>query len=95
MSPNGPESSLLSNRTKNFMQRFVFHSISLQQPAEQLAILHAHSSVVAFHESQRNTYLLGATSLNMEHIIQKLLPEKSVDNKSVNQALEAVSAIQK
>ncbi len=77
------------------MQKFVFRSISLEQPAEQLAILRAHSSVVAFHESQRNTYLLGATNLNMDYIMQKLLPEKLVDNKSVNQAPAAVSATQK
>ncbi len=95
MSPNGPQSSLLSNRTKIFMQEYVFRSISLQQPAKQLAILHTHSSIVAFRGNRNNTYLLAATSSNMEHIMQKLLPEKLVDNKSVNQAPAAVSAMQK
>jgi hypothetical protein len=93
--PKGPQSSLLSNQTKNFMQKFVFSTISLQHPAEQLAILHAHSSFVAFRESQRHTYLLAATNSNMEHIMQKLLPEKSVDNKPTNQSPAAASVTPK
>ena len=45
---NVPHSSLLSNRTRTFMENFLFHTISLQNSAEQRAILHAHSSTVAF-----------------------------------------------
>jgi hypothetical protein len=92
--PKGPQSSLLSNRTKNFMQKFVFRSISLRHPAEQLAILHAHSSIVAFRANRSNTYLLAATNSNMEHIMQKLLPEKSVDNKPTNHSLAETSSTQ-
>jgi hypothetical protein len=93
--PKGPQPSLLSNRTKNFMQKFVFRSISLQQPAEQLAILHAYSSIVAFQEGQPTTYLLAATNSNMEHIMQKILSEESVDNKPTNHSPAAASVTQK
>ena len=86
----GHSSSLLSKQTRAFMQRFVFESVSLEQPVEQLAILHAHSSIVAFEEKRNKTYLLAATSPNMEDIMQKLRPGKSVDNKPTN----STSAVQ-
>ena len=76
------------------MQKFAFRSISLQQPTEQLAILRAHSSIVAFRRNQRNTYLLAARNSNMERIMQKLLPKKSIDNKSTNHSSAAASTIQ-
>jgi hypothetical protein len=83
---NDRDSSLLSNRTRAFMENFVFSTISLQKSAEQRAILHGHSSTVAFRAKQNNNYLLAANSSDMEHIMQKLLPEKSVDNKPTNHA---------
>ena len=54
------------------MKKFYFRSISLQQPAEQLAILRAHSSTIAFAHNRRNTYLLATTVANMKYLIQIL-----------------------
>jgi len=89
-----PPSSLLSNRTNNFMKKFAFRSISLQQPTEQLAILRAHSSSVAFCSNGRNTYLLAARHPNMRDLMQKLLALKQVDNKPIKHPLAATSATQ-
>jgi hypothetical protein len=76
------------------MQKFAFRSISLQQPTEQLAILRAHSSIVAFCRNRRNSYLLAARHSNIVDLMQKLLPVKQVDNKPINHPSAATSATQ-
>jgi hypothetical protein len=76
------------------MEKFAFRSISLQQPTEQLAILRAHSSIVAFCSNGRNTYLLAARHLHIRDFMEKLLPVKRVDNKPINHLSAAPSATQ-
>jgi hypothetical protein len=76
------------------MQKFAFRSLSLQQPTEQLAILRANSSIVAFRRNRRNTYLLAARNSNIDCVMQKLLPVKQVDNKPRNHPSASASTTQ-
>jgi hypothetical protein len=66
------------------MQKFVFRSISLQQPQEQLAILRAHLSIVAFRRNQGNNYLLVARNSDIEYLMQKLLLVKPFEKKPID-----------
>lgn len=70
------------------MQKFVFQSINLHSPKEQLAILDAHSSIVVFHRNRRNTYLIAARNSNIKHLMQKLSPKQSFDNKPINHPVQ-------
>ena len=51
---------LLNNKTHLFMKRFAFRSISLRQPpTEQVNILQAHSTTVAFAITNRYNCQIG------------------------------------
>ncbi len=76
------------------MRNFAFRSITLQHPTEQLNILRAHSSTVAFRRNRRNNYLLATRISNMEHFMQKLLPKQSLDQKPINHPSSGASATQ-
>ncbi|CAF3890016.1 unnamed protein product [Rotaria sp. Silwood2] len=84
-------STLLTNRTHNFMHKFAFRSIALQQSIEQLKILHAHSTTVAFCHIKDRNYMLATKKSNIEAIIQKLLPKKPIDKNPMNSRSSAAS----
>lgn len=77
--------SILKNTTNKFMEQFAFRSILLQQQKEQLAILHAHPSTIAFRRSRRNTYLIGTKKSEIDHIMQKLLFKQPLPRKPTAQ----------
>ncbi|CAF1000281.1 unnamed protein product [Rotaria sordida] len=77
-------STLLTNRTHNFMGKFAFRSIGLQQVAEQLNILRAHSSTVAFCNTKDKNYMLATKQSNIKAIMQKLSPIKPIDKNPIN-----------
>lgn len=63
------------------MKNFYFRSIPLQKPAEQLATLRAHSSIIAFGQTRRNTYLLATKKTHIDQLMQILGLGESFGNK--------------
>jgi hypothetical protein len=62
------------------MQRFVIHSLSLQQHTEQLNILRAHAATVAFCCVKDNNYMLATKKSNIDDVMQKLLLSQQVNS---------------
>ncbi|CAM4845808.1 unnamed protein product, partial [Rotaria magnacalcarata] len=75
--------ALLANRTNKFMCAFEFRSVVLHESVEQLKILHAHGSTLAFRNTKDKNYMLAAKQSEMKFIMQKLLSKKQIDENSV------------
>jgi hypothetical protein len=74
------------------MHRFAFRPIVLDQPVEQLDILHAHSKTVAFYRTEDDNYILATKRTNMDSIRHKLLSKTSIDHKK-NEKINDVSSV--
>jgi hypothetical protein len=68
--------------TENFMKNFAFRTVSLQEPMEQLRILRAHSTTVAFCSVNHNKYLLATKKPHIHTFMQKLVPNKSTNRRT-------------
>lgn len=70
--------ALLRGKTDEFMRKFSFYSIPLQQATEQLDMFRVYSSVAAFGRNGRDRYSLIAKASDMEHLMQKLRLDQAV-----------------
>ncbi|CAF3757861.1 unnamed protein product [Rotaria socialis] len=75
--------ALLANRTNKFMCAFEFRSVVMHESVEQLKILHAHGSTLAFRNTKDKNYMLAAKQSEMKFIMQKLLSKKQIDENRV------------
>ena len=87
--------AILRSKTNEFMRKFSFCSIPLQQATEQLVILRAQSSIVAFGRNGRDQYSLVTKTSDMEHLMQKLRPNESVSHQSTIHPSMTASTIPK
>jgi hypothetical protein len=74
------------------MHRFAFRPIVLEQPVEQLDILHANSITIAFYCTEGDNYMLATKKTNMKSIMHKLLSKTSIDYKE-NEKINDVSSV--
>jgi hypothetical protein len=82
----------LSDQTCDFMKRFAFRSISLQQSVQQLDILRAHANTVAFSIVKNNNCMLATKHVNIMSLMQKLKPNKASNKAATNTASSHSSA---
>jgi hypothetical protein len=75
-------STALNDRTRQFMGRFEFRSVSLNQPTKQLSFLQDCAAIVAFQHTNLQNYMLAARSANINDLMQKLLAKKPVNTNS-------------
>ncbi len=90
-----PKEHSLELLTSKFMEKFAFRSVSLQEPMEQLNILRAHSTTVAFCCVKDNKYLLVTKKSNVHTFMQKLFPNKSRKRRRANPRPSATSTVER
>lgn len=64
----------LAQRTQAFMKKFAFRSIHLTQPSDQIKILEANASIVAFSRTGTNNCMLATRASDIANLMQKLVP---------------------